>query len=86
MTHMKPTICPACGRTNPLVGEQGGDAWPSEGDVSICWGCGELAIFDSECHGGLRRPTVREHAEIIADPTIRHALMARMVALNGHDH
>lgn len=82
MTKHRPTICPFCGRNNPLVSETGpGDAWPNEGDVSICWRCGEVAIFDLAHDGGLRRPNLAEEAEIAADDDIQQALRARNLVL-----
>lgn len=38
---------------------------PTEGDVSICFNCGELGIFDSPTV--IREPTKNERLEIIED-------------------
>jgi hypothetical protein len=81
MTHHRPTICPSCGRSNPLVDDAKSDAWPNEGDWSICWKCGEVAIFDHTHHGGLRRPNIAEAAEIAADQNLQEALFARNFVL-----
>ena len=70
--------CPHCGRVpevhsamNPAVGG------PKPGDVAICWGCRQLAIYDTSS-GKLsqRKPTTAEQAELDADPAIQRALLS----------
>ena len=39
---------------------------PEEGDVTLCFGCGEWCVFDYGMH--LRKPTDKEFDEIGTDP------------------
>lgn len=67
---MKPwlryTWCPWCGRENPLHTSATGQEHrpPREGNPSICWGCGRLAIFTES---GLRLPTEEESARALEE-------------------
>lgn len=64
--------CPYCGRANPEHDGPTRDDRPSPGDVSICWGCRQVAVFDDA--GRARLPTPDEAAELRADPKVRDML------------
>ena len=50
-SHPIPTsLCPACGYAMDRASAQEGDAKPSEGDFSICLGCGAALQFDAGLH------------------------------------
>lgn len=66
--------CPYCGRENNAVHEiHDGQKPPDEGDYSICWGCGEISIFERNLE--LRKATVPELVVALADPEISGALI-----------
>lgn len=68
---MSALACPHCKRVNDAHGRQPGDA-PVNGDVSLCWGCGEPAVFvDVDGSLALRPPTAEEQASIEMDPEFR---------------
>jgi hypothetical protein len=39
-------ICPKCGHFTDRAGHLTKDISPSKGDISFCWGCGEVSEFD----------------------------------------
>jgi hypothetical protein len=47
------TTCPFC--NNPHSGRTGGMV-PEDGDITLCYKCGELGIFDEATDGGVRKP------------------------------
>jgi hypothetical protein len=63
------TICPFCGKhfegSTRINGEE---EPPKNGDITLCIGCGEWAIFDGLAFGGLRRPSHAEYERIVSDP------------------
>lgn len=65
------TCCPSCGRLNDAHTGVSGKAAPEPGDVSLCFGCAEPAIYTQDLQ--LRRPTDDERAEIIASPLVEQA-------------
>ena len=83
-TRGDPVKCWACGKstdsTTAVIGE---DSRPDAGDVSICFGCGELAIFtghDLET----RRPTDDERAEALDEPDVIRARGAVLAFIAEH--
>lgn len=74
--------CPSCGRLNDQHAHTGGVDAPSPGDVAICWGCGQPAVFVATAYGlGQRAATETERVEILADPEVRRALDALGLAV-----
>lgn len=74
-----PLVCLGCGLVND--GHQGPESTdvPEAGDVSVCFTCGALAMYDVDALGllTLRLPTDAELADLEADPqlqTVRHAI------------
>ena len=68
--HMMVTTCPHCGKVNDCHSDGRGGV-PGAGDVSMCFGCGQPAIY--VLAGGaleLRKPTESERAELEAVPEI----------------
>lgn len=49
------------------------DARPNDGDVSLCWRCMAITVFDDNS-SVLRRPTPAERARIEASPEYRTAI------------
>ena len=39
-------ICPECGEATDMVSDVEGNATPSENDISICFCCGAINMFD----------------------------------------
>lgn len=70
-THLQECRCPHCDRVNDRYsGAPGTKA--SEGDISICWGCKKISIFDGK--GGQRIPTAEELAEALDDRDVLRAI------------
>lgn len=69
--HIK-TTCPWCGKLNTVVAPADGEAShpPTDNDVSMCFGCGEVSVFTNE---KLRKPTEQETIEIFTDPEVKQA-------------
>jgi len=61
------TNCPHCGRLNDCHSTTD-PSEPSEGDVSLCWKCGGIAIFTED---GVRTPTPEEEVQISRDPDVQ---------------
>lgn len=61
------TNCPHCGRLNNRHATTD-PSEPSEGDFSMCWKCGGVAVFTED---GVRLPTTEEEAEISQEPMIK---------------
>jgi hypothetical protein len=53
------TVCPQCGQMHDEVAELDGkvEVEPKDGDMTLCFKCGQWGIFDSRSEGGLRAPT-----------------------------
>lgn len=69
------TTCPHCGHYNELATDLSKDARPpDDDDISLCFQCGGVAIFDSKSKTGLRLP--RDPHEQLAIDLI--SLPARM--------
>lgn len=62
---MAETECPHCHQLNDCHDDVAGQSQPQPGDVSLCWGCREVAVFDRSPLGVLiaRKPTEPELAE-----------------------
>ena len=57
------TVCPFClCQHECATGPFGGV--PDDGDVTICFMCGQFSMFDHTATGGLRKPTKKESREI----------------------
>lgn len=65
----KANPCRVCAHPNDAVREgYGGDAVPRTGDVSVCWRCGEVSVFEIGAFGMvLREPTLDELADFGRD-------------------
>ncbi|MBY0559895.1 hypothetical protein [Hyphomicrobium sp.] len=68
-----PNRCPVCGEVNELTTGVGA-ARPAEGDLSLCFSCGTLSIFNADLT--IRPPTEAEQAELNASPQVRAAVEA----------
>jgi len=68
------TTCPYCGRENDSHAPTGNDYHvPEEGNVSICWKCHNIGIFQGD--GSVRKVSPEEDAELRAAPEIQDVLM-----------
>ena len=67
-------FCPLCGAT--LSGALGTntDASPSAGAVVLCGYCRALLMFEGDPVDQLRRPTLDEETELLADPDVQRAI------------
>lgn len=72
--HLHEHSCPFCGRVNTMA-DNGHDSIPQDGDLSMCWKCGEFGVFNAD--GTVRKPTPSETAEIEEDPAVQAARHAR---------
>lgn len=70
------TPCPSCGaELNGSIGTNT-DASPSAGDVTLCGYCRALLMFEGDPVDQLRRPTLDEETELLADPNVQRAIAA----------
>lgn len=65
------SICPHCGQRFECATALQQEGGPGPGDVSICWTCGELAMFDDEMR--LRAPTAEEAVILGNDADLQKA-------------
>lgn len=77
MNLFRHTVCPWCGvkhDADTLVATKGDVALPTTrpepGDLTMCAGCGEWAMYDI-VPGGLRKPDDEEFLQIGNDPNCR---------------
>jgi len=71
------TRCWSCGSTSNRCAEAlPGDSVPHDGDVSICFDCGKLALFDFSLEDKVRKPTPSEMDELHASEEVMAMLMA----------
>lgn len=67
--------CPSCGIVlNGALGTNT-DERPSVGDCTICGYCRALMVYDGDPLQ-LRRPTLDEETELLADPDVQRAIAA----------
>jgi hypothetical protein len=72
MSEDMATICPFCDQHHEAVTAARGDVdFPDDGDVTLCFGCGRLCIFDSDAYGGLRKPTKKEQRTFAHDDDLK---------------
>lgn len=76
-SHEKPVTCPHCHAKQDMAQILGRskDA-PSDGDVCLCFQCGEASIFDNKAPYGARKAKTKEQADIAKDPKIAMASAA----------
>lgn len=70
--------CPGCGRANELASATQMGTGPKPGDVSICWKCAYVGVYDENLQTVQPPPTELE--EIMADPDIfeiRQSILTR---------
>jgi len=71
------TRCWNCGSTSNRCSEViDNDATPHDGDVSICFQCGKLALFDHSLEDRVRKPTPKEMDELCSSEEVMAMLMA----------
>lgn len=58
---------------------------PKNDDVSMCFRCGSLAIFDNTVPDKVRKPTPRERDELMAIPKVQQMLMVWRAATQAAD-
>lgn len=82
--HATPNVkCPCCGKPNDRSSpnDPADGAPPKTGDVTMCIGCGSLALYTED--GSLRLPTMVEMAELVAMPNVQRVLHAWETAFGG---
>jgi hypothetical protein len=73
-TRTQAIPCPSCGKALDAATSVFDDAVPRDGDVSICFACGHIMVFE----GGVpRNPTDTEMPDIAGDPRIIKLQRAR---------
>lgn len=77
-------VCPACGYKQTHASEIEDRGAPEKGDVSICFSCAQLTIFDADLR--LRRATAEDIAELMKDPEhwAQIELTQRCIQNRGH--
>jgi hypothetical protein len=68
---MRVTYCPFCSGRHDCVAGVGTNGRPSDGDITLCFTCGEWVFFDKHYKGGLRKPTWNEYQHIAFDPLLK---------------
>jgi hypothetical protein len=67
-----PTICPFCRQHHDAATHAyRQDYLPADGDVSLCFGCGEFCVFDDKAFGGMRKPTKKEQRTFARDKRLQ---------------
>lgn len=74
-SHEQMGRCPTCHRHHELASSKEG-LRPVDGDVSVCWSCHALAVFDSTTFYGLRKPTQAELLELADRKDVQVILVA----------
>ena len=80
------TTCPYCGERCDAHAEVADPAaQPRDGDCSVCFGCGEVAVYFAITPSvlALRQPTQDERRELLADPDVRRARAAIAESYSG---
>jgi hypothetical protein len=78
---MREPRCLKCKAILPFQNAVDGSASrPHNGDVAICWECGETMIFEGK---GFRLPTPEEFQELLNDEDFTRAMAAVAVKLSG---
>jgi hypothetical protein len=74
--------CPRCRRISDEHIAADGKDGPARGDISVCWSCQSLSVFDRSLNDELivREPTGSELAEIKELPEVHGAIIARWEA------
>jgi hypothetical protein len=62
------SVCPICFTALDAASGVGGDLVPSEGDVTVCLECGNIAVFTVDLR--LRVPTEEEFSQLKHDRRI----------------
>ena len=50
------------------------DRHPEDGDITLCFQCGQLSVFDCGAHGKLRNPTPTEERVMARDDRLTKVL------------
>jgi len=79
--HHLRTTCPFCGEHHDRITHPvDDDAFPKNGDASLCFACGRFCIVNLDSDSGLRKPTKKEQRELDADDRVM-AVRAAWVAV-----
>jgi hypothetical protein len=78
-----PTTCVHCGRVNELHGGPEESDRPSPGDISVCWKCLGVSVFDANLQ--LIHPTPEQLAVVEAMPDFRQAKASMMESYRPQD-
>jgi hypothetical protein len=71
MIERMATICPFCKYKHDAVSRTDDrPATPKDNDITLCFNCGRICVFDSTDDGGLRKPTLIEQDEFDHDPQL----------------
>ena len=72
-----PTTCIECGTVNDSAAFASGPGVvrPREGNISMCFECGHLAIYNEDL--SLREPTIDEMLKLAKDPKLQLVMAMR---------
>lgn len=70
------SICSFCGAAHEVASCVGARKLPKDGDLSLCFNCGEWGVFSDKAPGKLRKPTDAEYERIAASPMAKAARIA----------
>lgn len=77
--------CIKCGERQDKASEAiGNGTGPQAGDVSVCWDCGHVAIYDDNMK--LREMTEDENEHVMSDPNVLSLLKAREEVKGAKPH
>jgi len=65
--------CPFCRKANDRQMNTQSKRRPEDGDWSLCFSCGEWAVYQLDGHDNVRKPTWPEYQLIAASPELRKA-------------
>jgi len=73
--------CPYCGAPNDCDTYLGAETYkPTEGDVSLCFSCGELCVFGPNAESVLK-PTEEQRQRLMDNPRMRQRIFQAQMAI-----
>ncbi len=84
ITHIPVSECSACGTILDVSRRIDDDAVPTPGDVSVCFYCGHVTLFDHDL--SLRELSAEEAARWADDPEIAKAVRFAKAARRKCEH
>jgi len=77
MSYNFTSICAFCGyEADSAAAVNEPNAYPTDGDASLCIKCGKINLFDRHQAGGMRRPSEKEQKDLDASPNVQKVIEA----------